>query len=186
MLQIGKRADHGFDEPLGLLNDCHRRIEHFLGVLIAVSQRAAGRSLDERERAAATSALEYFATAAPRHTADEEESLFPRLLASGDRDVTTLMERLGDDHDRADEHHRGVDRLMRRWLDARRLSDTEHRELVNRLASLKDMYDAHIAAEDGQLFPAAARILPADDLRAIGREMAARRVTPSPRRDAGQ
>ena len=33
-LQIGAAPDHDFDEPLGLLSDCHRRIEHFLDILI--------------------------------------------------------------------------------------------------------------------------------------------------------
>ena len=41
-IQIGQRADHGFDEPLGLLSDCHRRIEHFLRVLSTISADAAG------------------------------------------------------------------------------------------------------------------------------------------------
>jgi hypothetical protein len=35
-IQIGQRPDHDFHEPLGLLSDCHRRIEHFLRVFIAV------------------------------------------------------------------------------------------------------------------------------------------------------
>jgi len=42
-IQIGHTGDHGFDEPLGLLSDCHRRIERFLRALLTVSR-------DERER----------------------------------------------------------------------------------------------------------------------------------------
>jgi len=41
-LQIGQRPDHGFAQPLGLLSDCHRRIEHFLRVLLAINREAAG------------------------------------------------------------------------------------------------------------------------------------------------
>ena len=37
-VRIGGRPEHGFDEPLGLLSDCHRRIERFLGVLAAVAR----------------------------------------------------------------------------------------------------------------------------------------------------
>jgi len=40
------------------------------------------------------------------------------------------------------------------------------------------LYRAHIAAEDRDLFPAAARALDAPTLREIGREMAARRGVP--------
>ena len=45
-IQIGQGADHSFDEPLGLLSDCHRRIEQFLGVpltKIEVNPEAVGR-----------------------------------------------------------------------------------------------------------------------------------------------
>jgi hypothetical protein len=40
---IGRRPDHGFDEPLGLLSDCHRRIEDFLQVLITLAEQVNGR-----------------------------------------------------------------------------------------------------------------------------------------------
>ena len=37
LVRIGQPADHGFDERLGLLSDCHRRIEQFLGLLSTVA-----------------------------------------------------------------------------------------------------------------------------------------------------
>ena len=39
-LQIGQPLDHDFDEPLGLLTDCHRRIEYFLDVLVTLTRDA--------------------------------------------------------------------------------------------------------------------------------------------------
>lgn len=42
LIKIGHRPDHGFDEPLGLLSDCHRRIEHFLRVLTAIEEQTRG------------------------------------------------------------------------------------------------------------------------------------------------
>ena len=91
-IAIGARRDHGFDEPLGLLSDCHRRIEHFLRVLIALDARAHGGPLLDTERNDLTAALRYFATAAPRHTADEEDSLFPRLRESSDPAALRALE----------------------------------------------------------------------------------------------
>ena len=41
-VQIGAKPDSGFDDPLGMLKDCHRRIEHFLGILRLVAERATG------------------------------------------------------------------------------------------------------------------------------------------------
>lgn len=34
---IGRKPESSFADPLGLLNDCHRGIEHFLRLLITVT-----------------------------------------------------------------------------------------------------------------------------------------------------
>jgi hemerythrin-like domain-containing protein len=177
-LQIGGRTDHGFHEPLGLLSDCHRRIEHFLQVLVTVERRATGGPLDAECRHALDGALRYFETAAPRHTADEEDSLFPRLRASGAPAAAralALVERLQDDHATAEAHHAQVDMLARRWLDQDHLDAAGAALLRQHLTALQGLYKAHIAVEDHELFPAAARVLDAAALRDMGREMAARR-----------
>jgi hypothetical protein len=44
-VQIGAKPDSGFDNPLGMLKDRHRRIESFLGFLCMLAERAQGRSL---------------------------------------------------------------------------------------------------------------------------------------------
>jgi hemerythrin-like domain-containing protein len=178
LLKIGGQADHGFDEPLGLLSDCHRRIEFFLHALLRVSRDERGRELSDGGRRALERALAYFATAAPRHTADEEESLFPVLRAS-DRleaaDVTSVVERLEGDHRRADEAHATVHRLASRWIEAGRLADEEGRELTDTLESLRGIYEGHIAVEEREVFPAAARLLSPAQLEGVGRQMAERR-----------
>ena len=177
-IQIGQRPDHGFDEPLGLLSDCHRRIEHFLQVLIAVDAQASGGPLTADQRRALEASLRYFAVAAPKHTADEEASLFPRLRDTGDPSATqalSLLETLERDHDAADADHAAVDTLARRWLESDRLSAADAADLRQRLARLKALYDRHIAIEDKQLFPAAARMLTDAQIREVGREMAGRR-----------
>src|SRR5437016_13096395 len=107
-IRIGQRPDHGFAEPLGLLSDCHRRIEHFLRVLLAIDHEAAGGPLTTGLRTELEAALRYFATAAPKHTADEEESLFPRLRATADPAINQalgLLDRLEQDHDELEQHH---------------------------------------------------------------------------------
>jgi hemerythrin-like domain-containing protein len=178
-LKIGQPPDHGFDQPLGLLSDCHRRIERFLQTLSALTREVAGAALTDGQRAELEAALVYFATAAPRHTADEEQSLFPRLKASRDAAAAAVLDtldRLERDHHVADDHHRAVDRLARQWLSRGRLAPDETAELRTHLAALEAIYGAHIAVEDTELFPAAARLLSPDQLRAIGGEMAARRA----------
>src|SRR5437660_11790873 len=110
-IRIGQASDHTFDEPLGLLADCHRRIEHFLDVLLRIERAAAGRSLTPDEWAQIEGALRYFETAGPRHTADEEDSLFPRLRASQDSEaIRTLdvLSQLEREHEMADSHHQMI------------------------------------------------------------------------------
>lgn len=180
LLKIGQRPDHGFDEPLGLLSDCHRRIERFLHVLGEITRQVAGAPLGDGQRAQLESALAYFATAAPRHTADEEQSLFPRLKASDDATaaaVLEVVEKLERDHGVADDHHRAVDGIIRQWLSSGRLGPDAVSELGTRLAALEAIYQSHIAVEDRELFPIAARVLSPGQLQEIGREMAARRRT---------
>ena len=177
-IQIGQAPGHDFDEPLGLLSDCHRRIEHFLGLLVVVANQAAGGELPAAHRGALEGAIRYFAVAAPKHTQDEEASLFPRLRGTSDPAAAralALLDGLERDHDEADEHHAAVDAIVRHWLDTGRLGDDRALELRDRLARLQDLYARHIAVEDRELFPAAARLLDAGEIRQIGQEMAARR-----------
>jgi hemerythrin-like domain-containing protein len=177
-IKIGQRVDHSFDEPLGLLSDCHRRIEHFLRVLATVAADAAGGPLSPEYRSALEGALRYFAVAAPRHTADEEVSLFPRLRESGDpalAEALASLDRLEHDHEEAEAHHAAVEELVRGWLGNDRLSSSDTGQLRQRLARLQDLYERHIRVEDQEVFPAAARALDRTQIEEIGGEMAARR-----------
>lgn len=78
----GRTPDHGCDEPMELLTDCHRRIELFLELLQQAVREHAGAPFDIPTAEAILNAQWYFAKAAPKHTAVEEESLFPRLRAA--------------------------------------------------------------------------------------------------------
>jgi hemerythrin-like domain-containing protein len=161
-IRIGQRPDHGFDEPLGLLTDCHRRIEYFLAVFAAIADRAKGGPLTEAERVDLNMALAYLTAAASRHTADEEESLFPLLRASSHPDATRVLElvsRLEHEHRLADEHHRVVDILARRWLQLGGLGTGDIRDFDAHLAALRDLYESHIRMEDSEVFPVAGRLL---------------------------
>lgn len=181
LVRIGQPVDHGFDEPLGLLSDCHRRIERFLAVLLRIADAGGGATLEPPEREALGAALHYFRVAAPRHTADEEQSLFPRLRSAGDRQTQAALEeldRLEADHRTADARHQAVDAIGRRWLDEGTLPDEDVAALRGHLGALVELYKVHIAVEDERLFPAAGHVLGAADIEAIGREMARRRGVP--------
>lgn len=181
LIQIDAERAHTFAEPLGLLSDCHRRIERFLEQLLRVTQAGAGGPLEPEARAAFETALRYFRQAAPWHTADEEVSLFPRLrerAGHGDekaRRAVSLLDRLEADHDAADLRHALVDELGNRWLDKGTLTAPEVARLETELLKLRELYAVHIGVEDRELFPLAGEVLDAAAVEAVGREMAERR-----------
>ena len=183
MIQLGAPPLAGFDDPIRMLSDCHRRIESFLESLLSLA-REAGEELDSEERERLATALDYFAHAAPRHTEDEDCSLFPRLRAhAGDVEVRAALEtldRLDQDHRIAHEEHAAVDALGRHWLEAGTLCPSERSALMVVLEALTARYRAHIQIEDGEVFPLASQLLTSDERVAVGREMASRRgIRPS-------
>ena len=175
---IGDKPDSDFNDPIGILEDCHRRIEKFLDVLLTLAGQAQGNKLTNEQRAAIEVSLQYFREAAPKHTADEEESLFPRMRASQHhqaKEILSQLDHLHTEHVTAGQNHRGVDELFRRWLADGFLSAREFVRLTSLLHSLRDTYGRHIKEEETEVFPNAARILTTLDLKAIGLEMTTRR-----------
>ena len=173
-IQIGAKPDSGFDDPIGMLKDCHRRIESFLGILCVVVDRAQGRSLSDEERDAVRAALQYFRTGGQRHTADEEESLFPRLRNS-DAKSSEAIDRLEDDHHEANDLHCSVDRLYTVWIESGSLGPDDARLLHSQTARLKQLYFDHIQIEESIVFAQAIQVLDSHAMEAIGAEFRFRR-----------
>ncbi len=177
-IQIGDKPGNGFDNPLGLLSDCHRRIERFLGNLQQVADQAEGGALTDDQRHTLEISLRYFRKAVPRHTQDEEASLFPRMRRIVNDEIKSALNQiqaLEADHQRAAELHAVVDKIGSRWLEKGGISAEEVVRMKVALGELEGLYSNHIALEDHEVFPLAGRELPADQIEAIGREMAKRR-----------
>jgi hemerythrin-like domain-containing protein len=173
-IQIGAKPDSGFDDPIGMLKDCHRRIESFLGILCVVVDRAQGLSLSGEESEAVQAALKYFRTGGQRHTADEEESLFPRLR---ELDGASLAEidRLEGDHRVANDLHGSVERLYSAWIASGELTLADALQLKCQTERLKHLYSGHIAAEETIVFVRASQVLDSRSIAAIGTEFRFRR-----------
>ena len=176
---IGAKLESDFTDPIGLLGDCHRRIERFLGVIVALAKQAGGAELDAEQRRALDVALRYFQQAAPPHVADEEESLFPRLRQSGSAAAVEALRRLEQDHQTIEPWHAELDRLGRKWLADGRLEAPSAARFESLARQLQGVYQPHIAVEDQELFPQARQLLGGEQLRAIAREMADRRGIPA-------
>jgi hemerythrin-like domain-containing protein len=147
-------------------------------LLVTVANEARGGPLDADHREALVTAVRYFKHAAPNHTLDEEESLFPRMRFIGDpraRTIFGLLHDLSRGHDVAEDLHAQVEQLVERWLSDGELSGKDVARLKEVLDELQAFYRQHIAVEERDLFPLAARLLTRGELEGIGREMAARR-----------
>jgi hemerythrin-like domain-containing protein len=177
-IQIGQKPSPTFQQPLELLSDCHRRVENFLRALILVTEQAGGGELSSRQREALETALRYFREAAPKHTADEEESLFPRMRELGERatrEALAKIQALEADHEVAKKAHDAVEQLGQQWLANGRLPAEKASRLLQHLRELQSIYERHIAVEDNEIFPLAKQLLDSKSLNDVGREMAERR-----------
>lgn len=159
-------------EPLGLLTDCHRRIEAALASMRTAVEGAG--ELDAARAAALRRARQFFVEMAPKHTQDEEQSLFPRLREKGYR--WPELEALEAEHQAAQALHDEIDRALDAWLADGKLPEGDRQKLAESVARLVDLYQSHIRIEDEVIFPQARACLSPDEQEAVRREMVARRA----------
>ncbi len=174
-IQIGAKPDSGFDDPIGMLTDCHRRIEHFLEILCVVADRARGRGMNGEEVAAVQASLQYFRAGGQRHNADEEQSLFPRLRAACGSEDAHAISGLENDHEHAGALHASVEELYTSWIRSGLLSEDQREKLSSMTKQLKELYQRHIQLEEQVVFPHAAKVLDTESIAAMGQEFRARR-----------
>ena len=159
-----------FDDPLGMLSACHGRIRRQLATLERLQRHLPEHGCDADARTAARNILRYFDGAAPNHHADEEQSIFPRLLAARGRDAESLVSVLEREHAELASSWRHLRPLLASIAAGARanLSPKD-------VATLREAYLSHMAKEEGELIPLVAKALDPATLGRIGREMADRR-----------
>jgi hemerythrin-like domain-containing protein len=175
-VQIGGKPDSGFDDPLGMLVDCHRRVERFLNILCRVAERAEGRALNGEETEAVEAALRYFHESGPRHNSDEEESLFPRLRAGDGKDVLADVDRLEGEHMEAEALHHESAELYAKWRSEGGLDGADRGRLRAATGRLEAIYREHIRIEEEVVFPRAKKVLDRATVAAMGEEFRNRRA----------
>jgi hemerythrin-like domain-containing protein len=164
----------GFEVPLEMLSACHGRVQHQCETLMRLVAHMQTHGADRLAQEAASAVMRYFDTAARHHHDDEELDLFPALLGSmAGSDAVCLREltaSLCSDHRR----------LEVRWatLRQRLLQVTEGAASTLAAADVPgfvQLYEQHIAREEAELLPMAARLLSDAELDRIGLAMRARR-----------
>lgn len=165
-----QQAAPGFDHPLELLHACHGKIMQQCDTLRKLAVHLATNGCDEQARQAAQGILRYFDTAGGFHHQDEEEDLFPALLATGDAQAEALQQRLLREHEALAANWHAVRPLLVQIAEGTPAPLAEER--TERLIM---GYFNHIDLEEKELLPLAARLLAPQQLEQLGRRMAERR-----------
>jgi hemerythrin-like domain-containing protein len=172
----------GFDEPLEMLQGCHRRIERQLETLKRLRAHVAEHGVDAEASAAAQAVVRYFASAAAHHHADEEQDLFPLLEAR----ITDAGEaaRFRAFRESLERDHRALEAAwarLKKPLEA--IGDGLSRPLAETdVHGFVAAYAHHILTEETNLIDFCNRWLGDDDRERLGRSMAARRKVAPPTR----
>lgn len=165
----------GFEAPLEMLAACHVRIEQQCATLQRLVPHVAVHGADALAREAAAGVMRYFDMAAVLHHADEEADLFPALIESmAGSDAVCLRELtagLAAEHRELESRWRPVrDALAPLAAGAAAALDAAA------VAAFVGLCQRHIAREERELLPMAARLLGDDALERVGRAMRARRA----------
>lgn len=164
------------DTPLEMLVACHGRVRKFTDTLVRLADHLAAHGADEQARQAATSILRYFEQAAPRHHADEEDDLFPALLAAANErsDCTGLRDTIAAltrEHKELDAEWQSVRQQLQAVVDGQ-TADLHAGDLARRFAQ---RYQQHAGREESEVYPWAATLLSAADMARIADAMTQRR-----------
>ena len=166
----------GFEVPLEMLAACHLRVQSQCATLRRLVPHLAANGSDRPAQEAATAVMRYFDTSARHHHEDEEQDLFPALLkASAGSDALCLRDltaALCADHRALEARWRALRRVLEQVAQGAATTTTLAAADVQGFA---DLYEQHIAREEAELLPMAARLLSGAELDRIGFAMRARR-----------
>lgn len=175
LIPLKKKAEP-VHEPgaFDLLLECHDRIRRFtkLAEWLAHATDSPARAVKET----AEGVHRYFTVALPKHSADEDESLAPRLLA------LTLQDELRAAVVTMTRQHATLEETLAALIPSWRAvaedpsALPDHAALMARhVEQLRALWDAHLHLEETIVFPAARARLSAAAQRAVLQEMRARR-----------
>ena len=173
MIQIGA-TPATIDTPIEHLMACHRRIEQRLDTLVEAAAHLAGSPADAA--AAIERSFRFFETSGAMHTADEEESLFPRLRPLLSASETAFVDSLECEHREAELVYQEVKKgAAAAVAEPAPPAIAAYKALA---ARLRDIYRRHIESEDKILTALAKRSLSPSQIEQIADEMKARRGAP--------
>ena len=168
LVSLGKKAP---SEPTltDRLLDCHARIRKFC----AIARRLAASTDPAAAREAAAALHRYFTVALPLHVADEEQSVRPRLVRLGEPALTAALDAMAAEHEEA---AATLAELTRRWRQIAEAPTPARSAATDAPAAwLAEHFERHLDAEETRIFPALAKLPPAEAA-AVVAELGARRA----------
>ena len=165
-------AAPSFDHPLEMLHACHGKIKHQLNTLKKLAAHLPSHGCDQQAKQAAQAILRYFDSSGQFHHQDEEENLFPTLIATAPdmAEVSEMVKNLLAQHVV----------MFAAWDEVRailvKLAAGINTPLPDKLVEhLAAKYTSHIQFEETELLPLSARLLSQQQIMELGKCMAARR-----------
>lgn len=161
-------AAPSYDDPIGLLAACHRRIEAQCASLHNLVTHLQAQGNDVPAQEAAAGIVRYFDTAGRYHHEDEEHGLFP-VLALHVPALAALVQDLAAEHTRMESAWR---RLRTALTQVSAGASALNIALVEEFTAL---YRAHIEREEREIIPRARQLLGPAGMAALAQGMAQRR-----------
>jgi hemerythrin-like domain-containing protein len=139
------------------LDECHQQIQVYLAQLSELAQRIEAVGVDAATQQQAGVIEAYFSGTSRQHHAEEEKSIFPPLLASGDAELVAAVRTLQQDHGWIEENWIELAPQLRaiasgnNWFDA---AELQHCVIV-----FLALCQSHIMMEETLIYPEARAML---------------------------
>ena len=172
-----------FKDPIRYLSSVHRRMGEEIGKLAYYVEWKNGALFTEVEEIDVRTTLDYLGKMIPLHARDEESSLFPHILNTGNPDANGALPVIAG-LEREQEVVAGlystVEVLCRKWMAERSLTHLDVWELRRSLKDLRRAHRHHVFVEEGHIFPLAEKVLCGTCRSGIVHEMLERRGLEEP------
>ena len=157
-----------FEDPMEMLKACHDKVRHFAKLSLRIADHVKQQGSDQQARDAATAVIRYFDLAASLHHVDEDEDLYPALLALNDSALNAHIHRLTDEHTTL----AGLWRAVRVWL--KDIEGGMASSPPSELSEFAKQYPRHALDEENLVYPHA-QYLSEYQLNLLGQAMTKRR-----------
>ncbi|MDT8991981.1 hemerythrin domain-containing protein [Curvibacter sp. APW13] len=137
--------------PFDALDACHRQIQQHLVQLGRLAHHVVDHGIDDSVRQQAQAVEAFFSGTSRQHHAQEEATVFPALLASGNDELAAAVRSLQQDHGWIEENWIELAPRLRAlasgngWID--------EMELLGYAEVFLELMNDHIALEESLIYP---------------------------------